>query len=396
MDHTHKVGIVGFGGAGIAEFQHFNALGCEVRAVFDPKPAGRARATALSQTILTTDDFDVFLDSGIEVVAICSPDRTHAEYYVQSIRAGKHTISEKPLTDSIDGCRRILDAVREMPQCVAAVQHQMRFLPVHLEMKKLVQSGTLGRLSYLEGTYIHNLTARASLYDLWRFEDNATPLVYSGCHFVDLLRWLLDDEVVEVTGMANGLAFPEYPESDASVILLRFRSGVIGKVVTAFGFGRPQDHSVRVYGSERCIENNLLFTKDGSFTVFARPTWRKPEPHWGLWSRLRCIRQSFKTVVLSRLFERMMQMPNLMTEYSVSSYPLRMYEHTLAVRESLADFLGAIREQREPLCGVADAAKTVATCLAGVEAYRTNQTVSLEKFWLPEFGPYVSNVSATK
>lgn len=391
-----KVGIVGFGGAGMAQFHHFRALGCEVAAVFDPKPAAHQRARQHSAAIFVTDDFEAFLKRDLDIVSICSPDRTHAGYFARSLRSGKHTVSEKPLTDSLAGCREVLQAAAESPQCVAAVQHQMRFLPVHLEMKKLVAQGALGRIAYLEGYYIHNLTTRASLYDQWRFEDNATPLVYSGCHFVDLLRWLLNDEVVEVSGMANNLAFSDYPESDTNVTLLRFRSGILGKVITAFGFGRPQDHSVRIYGSERCIENNVLFAKDGSFTVFARPNMppdgTRPsrrlffspsrfKPTFRFW------RTTLKTMLLSRLFERLMHTRHLMPEYRVSNYPLRLYEHDHAVRHSLADFVSAIKDGRPPLCGVLDAAKTVATCLAGVEAYRTGKTVPIAQYWLPEFGP---------
>lgn len=380
-----NIGIVGFGGAGLAQFGHFKAMGCKVGAIFDPQPSGQQRARTLSPEATVTDDFAVFLKSGIDAVSICSPDRTHAEYFVRSIRAGKHTISEKPLTDSLDGCREILTAARERPDCVAAVQHQMRFLPVHLAMKKLVTSGELGQIAYLEGCYIHNLTERAGLYDQWRFTDNATPLIYSGCHFVDLLRWLLEEEVVEVMGMANNVAFPKYPESDTNVVILRFQSGIIGKVVTAFGFGRPQDHSVRIYGSTKCIENNLLFSKEGGFEIFARPAWRPRDPQtWR--QRHGLTRSALKMLALSWAYEKLLKIPNLSNEYSVSNYPLRLYEHALAVRASLQDFVDSIRNRRQPLCGVVDAAKTVASCLAGVEAYRSGGAVSVEKYWLPEFG----------
>ncbi len=109
-----KAGVAGFGGAGLTQPDHFAALGCEVVAVYDPEPSAHQRAKDKSPSIITTADFDEFLKSGIDIVAICSPDRTHAEYFVRSIRAGKHVISEKPLTDSLDGCREILKAVAEM------------------------------------------------------------------------------------------------------------------------------------------------------------------------------------------------------------------------------------------------------------------------------------------
>ena len=205
-----RVGIVGFGGAGMAQLGHFTSIpGCQVIAIYDPKVGGLTRARAAAPGAFTTDNFQEFMASGVNAIAVCSPDKTHADYVVAAIEAGMHVVCEKPLTDSLEGCRRILDIQSKAKGVIAAVQHQMRFLPVHLEMKRLVKSGRLGRISYIEGYYVHNLTKRASLYDDWRFTDNATPLVYAGCHFVDLFRWLLDDEVEEVMGMANNIAFPD-------------------------------------------------------------------------------------------------------------------------------------------------------------------------------------------
>ncbi len=388
-----KVGIVGFGGSGMAQYRHFGSLGCEVTAIHDPKPDGIDRAKAIAPGVFITSSFESFLASGINAVAVCSPDKTHADYVVGAMEAGLHVVCEKPLADSLEGCRRILNAEANGNGIVAAVQHQMRFLPVHLEMKRLVKSGRLGRISYIEGYYVHNLTHRASLYDDWRFTDNVTPLVYSGCHFVDLLRWLLEDEVEEVTGMANNVSFPEYPESDLNVILLRFRSGAIGKVVVAFGAGRPQDHSVRIYGTEMSIENNLLFSKTGDYQVFERPHLPKHDPILRAKQPLFDIRgrgyrvriQRYRTYLGALLLEGIMKHKGLDGEYSISFYPMRLYPHEMAVRASLENFVGVIRREGPLKCSLKDAARTVATCLAGVEAYRTGRTIKVADFWSPEF-----------
>jgi len=383
-----KVGIVGFGGAGMAQYRHFESMkGCRVTAIFDSREGGLERALNLSKKLFVTHDFYRLLDH-VDLVAVCSPDKTHADYIVQSLERGKHVISEKPLTDSLEGCRKILQAEKKATGCVAAVQHQMRFLPIHLKMRDVLKRGDLGKVFYLEGYYVHNLTQRAKLYDNWRFEDNATPLVYSGCHFVDLLRWLLQEEVVEVSGMANNIAFPEYPESDFNITLFRFKSGIIGKVITAFGAGRPQDHSVRIYGSDKSIENNLIFNKDRSYSVLYRPNLLRPGLGYGSgwYSKLRAIRQNLKTVLLGKMFEGLMRSHDRKhDEYSISGYPFRMYEHSMAVKASLLDFVDAIRTGCQPLCTLTESAKTVATCLAGVEAYRTGKTVPMDAFWLPEF-----------
>jgi len=355
-----------------------------VTAIFDPKPGGIARAKSVAPGVFVTDSFDAFMAADINTIAVCSPDSTHSKYVVSAIKAGKYVVCEKPLADSLNGCLDVLKAQANAPHVVAAVQHQMRFVPVHTEMKRLIESGKLGRISYIEGFYVHNLTERAYRYDDWRLTDNATPLVYAGCHFVDLLRWLLNDEVEEIMGMANNIAFPGYPESDLNVVLLRFRSGIIGKVVVAFGAGRPQDHSVRLYGSNMSIENNLLFAKDGTYKVFARPhlpsedrilnlgryPWNSLNPRTHLrWLR-NWLRNS-RPLVLAKVSELVMSRVGVDPEYGILSYPIRLYPHQLAVRTSLQNFVNAVRGDEPLLCPLEEAAKTVATCLAGVQAYRS-------------------------
>src|SRR5688572_16353059 len=155
MSINLNVGIVGFGGAGIAQFGHFQSMrDCRVTAVYDSKPGGVDRARSIAPGILATDDFQKFIASGINSVAICSSDASHAEYVIAAINAGLHVICEKPLTDSPESCQQILRAEASAPGVVVAVQHQMRFLPVHREIKKLIQSGRLGRIGYIEGYYV--------------------------------------------------------------------------------------------------------------------------------------------------------------------------------------------------------------------------------------------------
>ena len=144
-------------------------------------------------------------------MVVCTPDATHARYVVAALERGLHVLVEKPLTDSLEGLCAIRRAAAAAPAQVVAVVHQMRFVPLHRRMKALVSDGALGALSYLEGYYVHDLTSRAFQTDRWRETDNATPLVYSGCHFVDLLRWIAGEEIVEVFAAAGHRAFPDTP-----------------------------------------------------------------------------------------------------------------------------------------------------------------------------------------
>jgi predicted dehydrogenase len=379
-----RVGIIGFGGAGQAHYFYFSCIaGCRVTKVFDPKPAAGKRARAHAPDTIVSEEEEAFWPD-LDAVVICTPDATHASYVVKALARGLHVLVEKPLTDSVEGLCAIRRASAAAPSQVVAVVHQMRFVPLHKRIKALAEAGSLGTLSYLEGYYVHDLTTRAFQNDRWREADNATPLVYSGCHFVDLLRWFAGEEIVEVFAAANHRSFPEYPESDLNLVTLRFASGAIGKVVVAFGEAGPQDHSVRVAGSKATVRDNLLYRRDGRLgEVLHRPMVLQPAllagpGKRGGQSRYRQLRTNLPPYVFARAVEALRVLarrPN--AEYGAAHYPVRLYEHSLACVEAIGDFVSAIRDRRRPLCSIDEAGRTVLACLAGVESYRTNRPVAV-------------------
>jgi len=378
-----RVGIIGFGGAGQAHTFYWSCVaGCRVTKIFDPNPAAAARAARVAGAVFF-DDLDRFW-TDLDAVAVCTPDATHAEYAVAALGRGLHVLVEKPLADSHEAVRAIRCAAASAPRQTIAVVHQMRFVPLHQRIKSLAASGALGRLSYLEGYYVHDLTTRAFANDPWRATDNATPLVYSGCHFVDLLRWIAGEEIVEVFASAGHRAFPEYPESDLNLVTLRFTSGVIGKVLVAFGEPGPQDHTVRVAGTDASVRGNLLYRRDGGLgevlhrpMVFQRPLLEGAGKIGGQtrWSQLRANLPAYILGRTSEALRLLARRPD--AEYGAAHYPVRLYEHSLACVGAIEDFVGAIRDRRPPLCSIDESARTVLACLAGVESYRTNRPVAV-------------------
>ena len=379
-----RIGIIGFGGAGQAHYFYFACIaGCRVTKILDPKPAAAERATVCARDAIFCSEEERFWPD-LDAVVVCTPDATHASYIVKALERGLHVLVEKPLTDSVEGLCAIRRAAAASPSQVVAVVHQMRFVPLHKRIKALTAAGSLGTLSYLEGYYVHDLTTRAFQNDRWRAEDNATPLVYSGCHFVDLLRWFAGEEIVEVFAAANHRAFPEYPESDLNLVTMRFASGAIGKVVVAFGEAGPQDHSVRVAGSEATVRNNLLYRRDGRLgevlhrpMVFQPALLAGPDKRGGQ-SRYRQLRTNLPPYLFARTVEALRVLarrPN--AEYGAAGYPVRLYEHSFACVEAITDFVMAIRDRRAPLCSIEESGRTVLACLAGVESYRTNRPVAV-------------------
>lgn len=378
---TLRVGILGFGGAGLAHASYFACVpDCRVTKVFDTKPAGLVRATALAPAVAVCADLERFWPE-LDAVSVCTPDATHAEYVVAALERGLHVLCEKPLTDSLDGLRKMLAAEARAGRTLA-VLHQMRFVPLHRAIKRAVSAGRLGALSYLEGYYVSDLTERAFAYDDSRRAGNSTPLVHAGCHFVDLLRWFAGSEIEEVWAASNHLAFPEYPEADLTVATLRFSSGTLGKVLVSLGSPAPQDHAVRLYGSLASIENNVLFDRERGWAdllhepiILQRKLLRDPNRanRHDLVSQLR---RNLPAWALGKAFGALRLLARRPgAEYGARYYPIRLYEHALACVEAVEDFAAAIREGRPPTRTAEEAAKTVLACLAGVESSRTGRAV---------------------
>jgi len=381
---TLRIGIVGFGGAGRAHLAYYSSISrCRVVKIYDPNEAAMARAAADAPEIEATTDLAAFW-SGLDAISVCAPDAAHAGYIVEALQRGIHVCCEKPLADSLDGLRRIKEA-QSRSKAILSVLHQMRFVPLFQKIKTVLDSGELGPLSYLEGYYIHDLTARAWMFDDWRRRDNATPMVYAGCHFVDLLRWLASSDYEEVYAVANHLAFPEYPESDFNLATFKLKSGVVVKVLVSFGSGCPQDHTVRVYGRDACIDDSVLFERNRWGNRWGRTL------HWPMLFESRLLTRELRRFGHGLFDQLRSSVPALAIaglvglsssrllpawgEYGIRRPPVRVYEHALACLLALDDFIAAAEGKRHPLVDFDESAKTVIACLSAVESYRSGRPV---------------------
>lgn len=378
-----RIGIIGFGGAGGAHLSYYSCIPeVKVTKVFDTKPAGLKRASAYP-SVETCSDLDQFWKN-LDAVSICTPDETHADYIVQALDRGLHVLCEKPLTNSLEGIKKILQAEKGSNKTLAAL-HQMRFVPLHVKMKALLEKNALGLVSYFEGYYVHNLTERAFQFDDWRGTSDSTPLIYAGCHFIDLLRWLAKEEIEEIHAYSNNIAFPRYPEADLTLASMRFKNGIIGKVLVTFGSACPQDHSVRIYGNKGCVDNNILFDQENKKTVIHSPILFQREliPPGSRQMVFKKSYRQFKNNLPHYLSAKVYEWLDPLLgrrrdgEYYNRYAPVRLYEHRLACLHAIKDFIRAAQASVRPICTAEDAAKTVLTAIAGVESSRTGQPVKV-------------------
>ncbi|MFD3259242.1 oxidoreductase [Paenibacillus lentus] len=122
-------------------------------------------------------------DQDIQVVVISSPNLTHYEYATQALEAGKHVVVEKPFTNSSEEAERLIALAREK-KLLLTVYHNRRWDNDFLTIKRLLETGVLGNVSYYEA---HFDRFRPEVSGRWREQDlPGSGILYDlGSHLID-------------------------------------------------------------------------------------------------------------------------------------------------------------------------------------------------------------------
>ncbi|MEU5258831.1 Gfo/Idh/MocA family oxidoreductase [Amycolatopsis sp. NPDC021455] len=139
------------------------------------------------------EDFAAMLaKERIDVVVVCTPDHTHADYVVAALEAGCDVVTEKPMTTDVDGARRILAARRATGGSVR-VAFNYRYNPVHRRVRELLAAGAIGEIGSVEFSWLLDTAHGADYFRRWH-RDKANSgglLVHKSGHHFDLVNWWL-------------------------------------------------------------------------------------------------------------------------------------------------------------------------------------------------------------
>lgn len=228
---------------------------CRVVAICgrDPQRAeARLAAVGLSpaQVNIYTDYRQMLETADIDLVSICVPNFLHAGAAVAAARARKHILLEKPICLHAEEIPEMIKAVREAG-VRTVVAFRLRFSPHIGRIKRWVDEGVLGRIDYLESTYILGIR---SLGKPWLADPQATGdcLTVLGVHALDLVRYLSQpgpaQDVVEVEA-ALQRADPELPYPSRGVVFCRLANGKMARVGADTGGLRPFHLELNLHGS---------------------------------------------------------------------------------------------------------------------------------------------------
>jgi len=238
MDKTIGIGVIGLGmGKDLFYVNSDPSTRFEVRAVCSRTPA-KAEAAAKENGIgfFTTDYNELVNRDDISVVAVFSPDHLHGEHCLAALRAGKHVLVTKPMVNKLSEAVEITRE-SEARGLKVFVGETCRWYTSFLAVKRFYDDGELGDIIFAEGHYVHEIKDYFGLTP-WRLEV-PQDFMYGGvCHPLDSLVWFLGD-VDEVHCYANRGGLSDYPIEDNFLLNLKFKNGVIARVLGAYGTVQP-------------------------------------------------------------------------------------------------------------------------------------------------------------
>lgn len=225
-----RIGIIGLGMAAGHHARSFLDLAAEVEvaAAFSPTAARRDTFAAEHGVPVVADIEAIFGDAGIDAVAILTPPNTHLELVEQAVTAGKHILLEKPLDISLERAARIVSLADEAGVKLS-VMLQNRFRPAVLALEQLIASGDLGEIIEASAS-IRNWRPQ-SYYDEpgrgTRARDGGGVLLTQGIHTIDLLLTLAGLPV-EVRAFARTSPVHVMETEDQVCAAFRFSNGAFG------------------------------------------------------------------------------------------------------------------------------------------------------------------------
>jgi len=234
-----------------------------VTAVCDPCPdalAAARKSFMLSEADCSADYQALLKRDDIDAVIVASPDQYHRDQTVDALRAGLPVLCEKPMALTTQECADML-AASDATGSKLMVGQICRYAPGFITAKKMIEDGQIGELFYVESEYAHDYSHISGVGG-WRVDPVKLrhPIIGGGIHAVDLLRWIAGDPH-ELHAYSSRKILTDWPVDDCFISILKFPSGVLGKVFCSVGCKRSYTMRSVFYGSEGTIiaENTLPY-----------------------------------------------------------------------------------------------------------------------------------------
>ena len=197
MEREVRIGIIGCGG--IANGKHMPSLKnvknakmvafCDIikeRAEKAAKEYGEADARVY------TDYKEMIEKEALEVVHVCTPNKSHAPISIYAMEHDCHVMCEKPMAKTYADAKAMLEAHKKTGKLLT-IGYQNRFRPDSQVMKRACEEGELGEIYYAKGHAVRRRAVPTWGVFLNEEEQGGGPLIDIGTHALDLTLWMMDN-----------------------------------------------------------------------------------------------------------------------------------------------------------------------------------------------------------
>ncbi|WP_339179497.1 Gfo/Idh/MocA family oxidoreductase [Oceanobacillus sp. FSL W7-1293] len=254
-----KIAVIGCGS--IAKHRHLPEYAAnkhvEITAVCDIVGERAEEAAAKYEAKAYTDYQEMLKQDDIDAVSVCLPNYLHAPVSVDALNAGKHVLCEKPMATSAEEADQMIEAAKRSGKKLM-IGHNQRFVNSHQKARELIASGVVGKVYSFRTTFGHGGPEgwSADGQDSWFFKKDEAfigAMGDLGVHKADLVRYLLQDEFIEVGAFVETSAKENADVDDNATLILKSEKGTIGTLAASWAYTAKEDNSTIIYGEKATL-----------------------------------------------------------------------------------------------------------------------------------------------
>ncbi len=255
MQNKIRFSIVGYGNIGRRHAEQILQNGESVLvSVCDINPA---IGSVVPDGVQFYTDLQTMLDSSeTDVLCVCTPNYLHEPHTIAGLRAGLHTVVEKPMALSVAECTNMIAAGKESGKTIFAVK-QNRYNPPVQEVKKLVSAGMLGEIFMIQVNCFWNRGDAYYAGSDWRGSKSRD----GGClftqfsHFVDILYYL-NGPIAGARGMIENYAHKHNTEVEdtGSFVMKAANGAIINFGFTTCSYNRNMEGSITIFAEKGTVK----------------------------------------------------------------------------------------------------------------------------------------------
>jgi predicted dehydrogenase len=282
-------------------------------------------------------------DKYVDIVSILTPNSFHREFAVPAAEAGKHVITEKPIDVSLEAANAIIDACRRHKVKLAVI-YQMRFGSAVQKVKRVVESGALGKLFLADVYDKERRTHEYYANDYWRGTkqyEGGGSLITQAIHQVDILQWLMGP--TRSVFAKTKAATHKIEVEDLAVAVVTFENGALGVIESTTSANPALKGRLEVHGENGTVMVNAQYDQILYWNIEGSP----------------------EKVDIPAGFQ--------LTDISD---PARFPQ--VRHRYQFQDMIDAIKENREPVLNGEEGRKSLAIVLAIYKSAETGREVAVE------------------